>query len=390
VDMLQESEEFHRITLASISDSIFLTTDEGKFIFISCNVANIFGYDEDEIRHDFESIFDLVGYEFYSSHELQSIDEINNIEVEITDKFKNKHVLIANIKKASIRSGTTLIAFRDITERKNAEKRAKIEYEQLVQAGKMVSLGILVSGVAHEINNPNNAIILNIPLLSRMWHDARSILDQYLEDNGDFLIGNLRYSFARESVPELFTGVMASSKRIKHIVQDLKNYARQGSSVLNEIIDINGVLNAAVLLLDNQLRKSTDFLEITCGYGIPHFQGNFQKIEQVIINVLQNACEAIDDKNKSIRISTGFDPENMLVWLKVSDEGQGIRGDDLPHVTDPFFTTKRTSGGTGLGLSISSRIMREHGGDMAFYSRQGAGTTVTLTFPAQNNGDATS
>ena len=390
VDMLQESEEFHRITLASISDSIFLTTDEGKFIFISCNVGNIFGYDEEEIRHKFESIFDLVGYRFYSSHELQLISEINNIEVEITDKFQNKHVLIANIKKASIRSGTTLIAFRDITERKNAEKRAKIEYEQLVQAGKMVSLGILVSGVAHEINNPNNAIILNIPLLSRMWHDARSILDQYLEENGDFLIGNLRYSFARESVPELFTGVMASSKRIKHIVQDLKNYARQGSSVLNEIIDINGVLNAAVLLLDNQLRKSTDFLEITYGYGIPHFQGNFQKIEQVIINVLQNACEAIDDRTKSIRISTGFDPENMLVWLKVSDEGQGIRGDDLPHVTDPFFTTKRTSGGTGLGLSISSRIMREHGGDMAFYSRQGAGTTVTLTFPAQNNGDATS
>jgi len=390
VDMLQESEEFHRITLASISDSIFLTTDEGKFIFISCNVANIFGYEEKEIRQKFESIFDLVGYDFYSSHELQSINEINNIEVEITDKFKNKHVLIANIKKALIRSGTTLIAFRDITERKNAEKRAKIEYEQLVQAGKMVSLGILVSGVAHEINNPNNAIILNIPLLSRMWHDARSILDQYMEENGDFLIGNLRYSFARESVPELFAGVMASSKRIKHIVQDLKNYARQGSSVLNEIIDINGVLNAAALLLDNQLRKSTDSLEITYGYGIPHFQGNFQKIEQVIINVLQNACEAIEDKTKSIRISTGFDPENMLVWLKVSDEGQGINSDDLPHVTDPFFTTKRTCGGTGLGLSISSRIMREHGGDMTFHSRQGAGTTVTLTFPAQNNGDATS
>ncbi len=149
------------------------------------------------------------------------------------------------------------------------------------------------------------------------------------------------------------------------------------------------MLNAAVLLLDNQLRKSTDFLEITCGYGISHFQGNFQKIEQVIINVLQNACEAIEDKNKSIRISTGFDPESMLVWLKVSDEGQGIRCDDLPHVTDPFFTTKRTCGGTGLGLSISSRIMREHGGDMTFHSRQGAGTSVTLTFPAQHNGDAT-
>lgn len=390
VDLLQESEELHRITLASITDSIFLTTDEGKFIFVSCNVGNIFGYDKDEILQNFESISDLIGYEFYSQSELQSIEEINNIEVEITDKFNNKHVLIANIKKAIIGSGTTLIAFRDITEMKNAEKRAKIEYEQLVQAGKMVSLGILVSGVAHEINNPNNSIILNIPLLSRMWHDARVILDQYMEENGDFLLGNLRYSYARESVPDLFSGIIASSKRIKHIVQDLKNYARQGSSVLNEIIDINGVLNAAVLLLDNQLRKSTNFLEITCGYGIPHFQGNFQKIEQVIINVLQNACEAIDDKNKSIHIETGFDPESMLVWLKVTDEGHGISNENLSHITDPFFTTKRTCGGTGLGLSISSRIMTEHGGDITFHSRQGEGTTVLLTFPAENTGGALS
>ena len=387
VDMLQESEEFHRITLESIWDAIFLTTDEGRVVFVSCNVDSIFGYDADEIAA-FETIFDLVGSRFYSPRELQTAQELNNLEVEITDKHGRRRVLIANVKRAALRSGTTLIAFRDISEHKEAERRAKVEYEQLVQAGKMVSLGILVSGVGHEINNPNNSIILNVPLLSRMWYDARVILDQYMEENGDFLLGNLRYSFARERVPHLFSGVMASSKRIKHIVQDLKNYARQGSTVLNEVIDINGVLKAAALLLDNQLQKATDRLEIGYGFGIPHFRGNFQKIEQVVINVLQNACEALDDKSKAIRIRTGFDPRREQVWLEVADEGQGIPADDLPHVTDPFYTTKRACGGTGLGLSISSRIMQEHGGELTFHSRQGEGTTVTLTFPARHEGDA--
>ncbi|KAF5053296.1 Adaptive-response sensory-kinase SasA [anaerobic digester metagenome] len=387
VDMLQESEEFHRITLESIWDAIFLTTDEGRIVFVSCNVDSIFGYDADEIAA-FETIFDLVGSRFYSPHDLQTDQELNNLEVEITDKHGRRRVLIANVKRAALRSGTTLIAFRDISEHKEAEKRAKVEYEQLVQAGKMVSLGILVSGVAHEINNPNNSIILNVPLLSRMWYDARVILDQYMEENGDFLLGNLRYSFARERVPHLFSGVMASSKRIKHIVQDLKNYARQGSTVLNEVIDINGVLKAAALLLDNQLQKATDSLEIGYGLGIPHFRGNFQKIEQVVINVLQNACEALGDKSKAIRIRTGFDPQCGQVWLEVADEGQGIQPDDLPHVTDPFYTTKRACGGTGLGLSISSRIMQEHGGELTIHSRRGEGTTVTLTFPARHEGDA--
>lgn len=386
VDRIQESEEFHRITLESIWDAIFLTDDAGRIDFVSCNVTNIFGYQADEIL-GFESIFDLVGSQFYSPHELGMAEEIRNLEVEITDKNGSRRVLIVNVKRATLRSGTTLIAFRDITERKNAEKRAKIEYEQLVQAGKMVSLGILVSGVAHEINNPNNSIILNVPLLSRMWCDARVILDEYMEENGDFILGNLRYSYARERVPQLFSGIIASSKRIKHIVRDLKDYARQGSTVMNEVVDINGVLKAAVLLLGNQLQKASNRLDIVYGFGIPHFRGNFQKIEQVVINVLQNACEALQDKSKAIRIATGFDAAEGRIWLAVADEGEGISPEDLPHVTDPFYTTKRTCGGTGLGLSISSRIMQEHGGEMTIHSRQGEGTTVRLTIPARQEGD---
>lgn len=385
VERLQESEEFHRITLESIWDAIFLTTDAGEIVFVSCNVARIFGYQVEEIGQ-FATIFDLVGRKFYEPADLEQRQEIKNLEVEITDKDGVGRVLIANIKRTFLRSGTTLIAFRDITERKEAEKRAQIEYEQLVQAGKMVSLGILVSGVAHEINNPNNSIILNIPILSRMWYDARAILDEYMDEHGDFMMGNLRYSYACERVPELFSGIMASGKRIKQIVQDLKDYARQGSTVMDEIIDINAVLKAAVLLLGNQIHKATRQFTLIYGLGIPHFLGNFQKIEQVIINVLQNACEALTDTGQGIRAQTGFDAMRNQVWLAISDQGAGICSADLPHVTDPFFTTKRTSGGTGLGLSISARIMQEHGGTLDITSCQGQGTQVRLGFGVPENG----
>ncbi len=388
VKLLEESETFHRMTLESISDSIFLTNEKGEFVFVSCNVSRIFGYTPEEISQCFQNIFELIGHKFYSPKQLLKDGEITNIEVKIKDKAGKSHVLIADVKQAFIRSGTTLLAFRDITEHVEAEARAKIEYEQLVQAGKMVSLGILVSGVAHEINNPNNAIILNMPLLKRMWYDSVAILDQYMEENGDFMLGNLRYSYARGRVPELFNGVLSSSRRIKRIVQDLKNYAKQGTSVLDEIIDINAVLHTALLLLNNQIQKATDHLKVFCDKGIPHLMGNSQKIEQVIINLIQNACEALEDRGSAIIIRTGFNEDKGVIWLEVQDEGQGIRPDDLPHVTDPFYTTKRSCGGTGLGLSVSSRIMNEHGGEMIFTSQPGKGTTVSLTFPVPSQGDA--
>lgn len=381
VEMLQESEEFHRITLESISDAVFLLDDEGAFVFVSNNVSYIFDCTSQEIIRKYSDIFELIGCDFFSFADLEEKREMRNIEVEIRDRRDRRHVLIINLKKAAIRSGTILVTCRDITERKVAEERAKIEYEQLVQAGKMVSLGILVSGVAHEINNPNNAIILVLPMLSRMWYDALPILDEYREQNGDFMLSNLRYSYARERVPEMFTDVMASSKRIKRIVTDLKNYARQGSTVLNEIISINSVVRAALMLLDNQLTKSTENLTVRYGERIPHFQGNFQKIEQVVINLVQNACEALRDRGRSIEVSTGHCSATDRVWVMVVDQGRGIPAEDLPHVTDPFFTTRRGRGGTGLGLSISSRIMQEHGGDIAFSSVPGQGTSVTISFP---------
>jgi len=112
-------------------------------------------------------------------------------------------------------------------------------------------------------------------------------------------------------------------------------------------------------------------------------QGSFQRLEQVIINLIQNACQALADKTQGVLIATMLADTGEHVVIRVQDEGAGISPEDLARIREPFFTTKQESGGLGLGLSISARIVEEHGGTMRFTSRPGAGTTVEISLPCR-------
>jgi polar amino acid transport system substrate-binding protein len=111
-------------------------------------------------------------------------------------------------------------------------------------------------------------------------------------------------------------------------------------------------------------------------------RGNFHQIEQVVMNLLTNACQALTDSGQTITIATLFMPESESVIVEVRDEGIGISEEDMPHITDPFFTTKRDKGGAGLGLSVCFRIVENHGGTLVFKSEQKKGTTARITLPA--------
>ncbi|MFH7319109.1 response regulator [Desulfurivibrio sp. D14AmB] len=268
----------------------------------------------------------------------------------------------------------------DIRARKLAEKEAEERRRQLIEADKMASLGILVAGVAHEINNPNNFIAMNAPILRRIWLDIKPILQDYRRTHGEFQMSGLPYSKMAEHVPELLEGIASGAERITKIVRNLNDYARQSAANMNQLFDLNQVVQAALTLLASPLKQATHHLEVDLAESLPPVRGNFQRAEQVAVNLLQNACQALAAPTAAIQVQTTN--EDGLIILQVRDQGRGIPTRDLKRIQDPFFTTRRDSGGTGLGLSISAGIMEEHGGRLVFSSQPGQGTTARALFPA--------
>lgn len=300
-----------------------------------------------------------------------------------------KYAALVMIPLMLVLVGTVLWSYslrKQVAQRTESLSKALIELrsnqQQLVQADKMAALGILVSGVAHEINNPTGIILMNMPTLRKILRDAERILDQYREEHGEYSLGGLSYERVRQELPLLLEEMQGGAERIKHTVNDLKNFARKDDEAAKVLLDFNAVVQTAVRLVDVTTRKVTNNFSTNYATNLPRVMGNAQRIEQVVVNLIMNACQALPDPDRAIAVSTHFDPQTNVVVLTVKDEGTGILQEHLPHLTDPFFTTKRESGGTGLGLSVSATIVKDHGGELTFDSVQGKGTTVKCTFQA--------
>jgi polar amino acid transport system substrate-binding protein len=289
-------------------------------------------------------------------------------------------VLWSRTLQSRVDSRTTELA-QEVAERNRAFEELRRHQDKLIQADKMASLGTLVSGVAHEINNPNGLLLLDIPVLKRVHDDAGEIFEEHYREHGDFSLGGVPYSEMRDEIPRILDEMQDSAKRIKRIVNDLKDFARRDDAGEKGLLDINLAVQTALRLVEPTIRSSTRKFSASYGDDLPNIFGSSQRIEQVIVNLVLNACQALPDSGRAVTIGTCFDPDEKLVQVRVCDEGVGIAEEHLQQLFDPFFTTKRESGGTGLGLSVSAGIVKEHGGSLRFESKQGEGTTVTLSFP---------
>ncbi len=287
---------------------------------------------------------------------------------------------ILNITMAPFPRGAVVI-MEDVTERKRAEIESRQRQQQLIQADKMIALGSLVSGVAHEISNPNNVILLAGGVLKRTCDDIIRVLDHYRKLEGDFIVDRRPYDDIRAELPDMADTVLKAAERIRSLVDDLKTFARKGTEDLSETVRVNAAVEAAVRLLNPIVRKACHRLQLDLAAELPHITGNARHIEQVIVNLLSNACQSLPDPDRSIVIRTGLEPDGRTIRLEVRDEGRGIPPEQLARVTDPFFTTRQDSGGTGLGLSISRTIVENHQGELAFTSELGVGTVATVRLP---------
>jgi signal transduction histidine kinase len=287
----------------------------------------------------------------------------------------NEHFLLNNypIVNSSGKVENVLEICSNITKEKQMEL-------QLLQSYKLASLGKLVAGVAHEINNPNTFIRGNIKIMKESFDDIFPILNRYYDQQRDLKIARLDYDMFKDNVPILLDDMVEGANRIKKIVDGLRNFARKDEESLDDNVDINQVVNNSYRLVENQLRKTAN-LKLKLGADIPDFKGNCQKLEQVLVNMLINASQAIENSKGYIQVETKLNREKDEIIVDIEDNGKGIDDKSLKNIFDPFFTTKRDKGGTGLGLSITYGIIKEHQGRIDVDSRLGQGTKFSIHIP---------
>ncbi|MEO5347679.1 MAG: ATP-binding protein [Magnetococcus sp. YQC-9] len=271
-----------------------------------------------------------------------------------------------------------LLIATDVTE-------ARILQARTIRHARLATIGVLAASIAHEINNPNNAILFNVSLLTRAWRDALPILDEYLRDNGDFQLGGLSYTEARDLLPAVAEEIGRNTLRLKSIIENLKHLARRDSESLHETFDIHEPLQAALMILNHKIRVHTDHCKLILAHEELTVRGNSRQLEQVFINVILNALQALPERSKPvwIRVAREENAQDLeaRVLITVEDQGSGILPEHLSQLTEPFFSTRAASGGTGLGLSISGLIIRNHRGSLHFVSTPGKGTTVSIRLP---------
>lgn len=268
---------------------------------------------------------------------------------------------------------------RDITAQKHLQ-------EEAARASRLAVLGELSAGVAHEINNPNALILYNSELLEGFYNDLLPYLHQSIPADPSQRFGGLPYSEVLTEIPQLFRSIQDSAKRIRRIVNDLRDFSRQDLHDQQASVDLNQVAKISARLVSNTMKQATDFFVLDLAADLPPLSGVQGRLEQVVINLLINAIQALENRNQKIILSTGYSAEQGQLFLVVSDEGQGMSAEIMDHIFEPFVTTKRREGGSGLGLSVSSRIVKEHQGTLSFTSAPGKGTTATLTLPISKEG----
>ncbi len=228
---------------------------------------------------------------------------------------------------------------------------------QLVESEKRASIGFLVSGVAHELNNPLNNISLTAETM--------------MKEQGEL---------TREEMHEYVLDILTQSERAQRIVENLLDFAGARRSTVMEKQDIVSLVKKSINLIANQLRVNNINLNQDIPDGVIYIKGDSVKLEQIFINITVNAIQSMRDKG-TLTISVKPDSENKNILIKISDTGLGIPEDDLKNIFEPFFTTKAVGKGTGLGLSVSHSLLIEHGGEVEVESRSGAGTTFIIKLP---------
>jgi two-component system NtrC family sensor kinase len=332
----------------------------------------------------------------------QALDSGRPLRVELVGAVRGDgEALTLAVTAAPIQGahGGTLIVetYRDITADVRIQRKYKVlltaaadelrrTQAQLIHQEKMSSLGRLVAGIAHELNNPINFVYGNVDFLGRYMEDLLSLVALYEEAPLPAELAariaarrdQIELDFLIEDSRKLIRSIRAGAERTAGIVRDLKVFSRTSTGPMRETDIVAGLettLNLVAPLVKNRIEIVRDYAQphpmVTCHAG---------HINQVFMNILTNAAQAIDGTG---RVTVSVAPEGSGVRIAIADTGPGVAREIQEKIFDPFFTTKDVGEGTGLGLAISESIVRAHGGAIRCESTPGQGATFIVTLPAQ-------
>lgn len=408
---LMKANERHEYLIANTPAIIYSSVPSGDFKmnFVSANASRVLGYNPDEMVADPNFWFDHIHPDdiptIFSSLALVFVEGQRTYEYRFRasdGSYLWMHDSLRLIRDASGNPVEVIGSLTDITDRRNMEEALKKQGEeqkllieklqqaqaQLLQSEKMASIGQLAAGVAHEINNPVGFVNSNMNSLRGYVETLFEVITAYdkllATSAADARIAaasaqlklDADLEFLQEDVTQLVNESLDGLRRVKDIVQALKDFSHVGETDW-QMADLHHGLDSTLNIANNEFKyKAT----IDKQYGtLPLVKCLASQLNQVFMNLIVNASHAIKESGV-ITIRTGT--RNDEVWVCISDNGVGIAPENLQRIFEPFFTTKPIGQGTGLGLSLSYNIIQKHGGRIDVESELGKGTSFTIYLPA--------
>ena len=364
----RQAMERYRTVFETTGTCTIMFGDDAIISLANDEWAQLTGYTRGEIEGR------MTWMEFLSDRSLATMEGYRTREAQLRDRHGKLHEGVITINKVP---GTEerVGSFLDLTELKRAQR-------QMVRADKLSALGQIAAGVAHEINNPNNFIHFNLPILRRYVEAMQPLLERELEREPDIQLLNMRYEVFIEDLFKLIDNMEHGSSRITAIVKDLKNYVRSGEETAMTTGSIADVIHKVMALVGKQVSKMVKRVEVVVDERLPAVTMSAGKIEQVLINLLINAAQAADKEASWVKLSACSSAAGDGVEIRVEDNGAGIPAENMEQIFEPFYTTKGRDVGTGLGLSISQQIIEEHGGRIEVTSEVSVGTCFKVRLPS--------